>query len=151
MAPGIYNILGGNDLQQAIKYSQAHSSNIVNKTFADYGYIYINYYSNIILLLPLVIYYVYKKIKDKSGLSFEIILLLLNVIFIELLIIGILVERVSVYFTMKNYYALWIVLIFTNFKGLMNVYEKKPKVSFSIYLSSALVNEGLSDWSLMRS
>ena len=40
--------------------------------------------------------------------------------------------RVSTYFLMKNYYALWIVLIYINFRSLMHIFDKDKKNAYII-------------------
>ncbi len=123
LAPNIYNILHM-DAYLALQGSLDFSSNILNSSFALYGYIYVNYYSNIIPLLPLIIYYIYRKIREKNIGSFDIIYFVFTILFIGVLLIGEHFERVSEYFLMKNYYALWIILIYMNFRALIYIYEK---------------------------
>ena len=96
------------------------------------------------IFIPLVIYYIYQKKKEKKLLSFDTIFLVCLLLFIGLLTLGVKFEKVSEYFLMKNYYALWLVLIYINFKALMYIFEKTiekwdfislPKIHYiSIYL-----------------
>ena len=119
LAPKLYNIFSpSNNFDNIL----GHSSNILNNHFILYGYIYANYYSNTLLLIPLVIYYIYKKIKEKDLLSFDMIFLTFTILFIGVLTIGLKFEKVSEYFLMKNYYALWLILIYINFKALMYLF-----------------------------
>lgn len=142
LAPGIYNIFNI-DAWEALQSSLDFSANILNNSFGTYGYIYVNYYSNMIILLPLTIYYVIQKNKQKNLSSFDIILLISIIIFIEILFIGLGLEKVSDYFLMKNYYALWIVLIYMNFKGLMQIFEKnkiRACLILGLYLLLIVIN-----------
>ena len=52
--------------------------------------------------------------------------------FIELLLFGFMLGKVSIYYLSKNYFALWFILFYLNYKGLVEIYKKYPKVSFGI-------------------
>ena len=108
LAPGIYNIFGIN-LEEAI---------------------YINFYSNMLLLLPLAVKYIFRKKEENEFARMDILLLVFNFAFIQLLIVGVLFDKVSTYFVMKNYYILWMMLIYTNFKELMHIYDKNKKIPY---------------------
>lgn len=61
----------------------------------------------------------------------------------ELLLLGVNVGRVSVYFLMKNYYALWIIAIYMSFKGLMYIFEKskiKAALMLGVYALIIIVS-----------
>ena len=131
LAPNIYNILNLDDWK-ALQNSFDFSSGIINYSFTLYGYIYVNFYSNMLILMPLIIYYIYKKIKKKEYFSYDIIFLVFLILFIILLGVGVIFGKVSVYFLMKNYYALWLILLYMNFKGLMYLYEKDKAKPWSI-------------------
>lgn len=131
LAPGIYNIFKM-DTAEALENAADRTAFLAGSGFTAYGYIYVNFYSNFILLLPLSIYYLYKKVKEKNLITFDVILTLFLVLFIELLIFGLLFEKVSVYYIMKNYYALWIFMLYMNFRGMMYIYERNKKIPFII-------------------
>lgn len=133
-APGIYSIFN-NYVEDALEISARYSSNILNNSFSLEGYTYVNYYSNIILFVPLIIYYVIKKYKNKELHSFDIILTAFLLIFIGILIIGNKFGKVSEYFIMKNYFALWIVLIYMSFISLMYIFEKDKKITYTIIIA----------------
>ncbi len=133
LAPGIYNIFNL-DAWEALMQSLQYSSGILNHSFALYGYIYINFYSNMILLIPLAIYYIVRKTKEGKIFSFDIITLVILLIFIGILKIGQIYEKVSVYFIMKNYYALWLFLIYMNFRALMYIFEKNRVKTYCILM-----------------
>ena len=124
LAPGIYNILNMN-VQDAMSNAANRTSYISGKGFAAYGYIYVNFYSNLILLI-------YKKIREKRFISFDVIEFIFLVLFIVLLLVGIKFDKVSPYYTMKNYYALSMLVFYMNFRGLMYIYEKSNKIPFII-------------------
>ncbi len=131
LAPTIYNILNI-DAYNNLKNSLDFSSNVLNNSFKLYGYIYVNYYSNALIFIPLVIYYIYQKKKEKKLLSFDTIFLVCLLLFIGLLALGVKFEKVSEYFLMKNYYALWLVLIYINFKALMYIFEENKATVYSL-------------------
>lgn len=131
LAPGIYNIFC-NNMKDALEISIRYSSNILNNSFSLEGYTYTNYYSNILPFIPLVIYYIIQKYKKKEIFSFEIILTGALVIFISILLIGNILGKVSEYFIMKNYFALWIILIYINFLSLIYIFEKDKKITYAI-------------------
>ncbi len=142
LAPTIYNILNI-DAYNNLKNSMDFSANVLNNSFKLYGYIYVNYYSNALIFLPIVVYYIYKKKKEKKILSFDIIMLVFLLAFIGLLGLGVKFEKVSEYFLMKNYYALWLVLIYISFKSLMYIFEKdktKPCIMVGFYTFLIILN-----------
>lgn len=127
MAPQIYKLLNANIITEEAKY-------ISGSAFSRNGYIFISFYSNIILLIPLTIYSLWKENKAKN---FDFILLLFLILYIELFIIGFIFRKVSAYYICKNYYVLWMILIYENYKGLMYLYEKKkiyPYILVIIYI-----------------
>ncbi len=126
LAPEAYSILinkfSTNDI---FKYS----SHIVGEGLAKYGYIYVNLYSNIIVLLPIAIYVIAKKYKENS---FACMSFIFAIVFIEILLVGFIIEKVSMYYLSKNYFALWFILFYLNYIGLIEIYKKYPKVAFGI-------------------
>ena len=123
----IFNVETG-----AIKSSINYSTKMLNGGFATEGYIYENYYSNMLPLIPLTLYYILKKRKEKKLISFDTILLISTLVFMEILLIGIGFHKVSEYYYMKNYYALWIILIYINFKALMYIFQKSKIKAYLI-------------------
>ena len=85
LMPGLYNIMHL-DVDVALESSVRYSSSILGAFSLD-GYVYINYYSNLIPLIPLMIYYFYKKWKQKEPITFDIILLIFTALWIALMII----------------------------------------------------------------
>ena len=133
MAPGIYNIFNM-DVLEALKDAKRQSAYLSGRGLATYGYIYVNFYSNMILFIPLALYYLFRRKKEKKLASFDTLLLLFLLLFIGLLIVGIQFEKVSPYYTMKNYYALWLVMLYLNFRGLMYIYEKDNRTPFVLVI-----------------
>lgn len=129
LAPKLYAVVINKtvDVENVMNYS----SYIVNEGLAVNGYIYINVYSNMLLLLPLTIYLFIKKVKDKEYKNdfFIFLLVLFVIIFIEILLIGNTFEKVSMYYISKNYFALWIILAFINYKALITIYDKNRWLS----------------------
>lgn len=129
LAPNIYAILINRF--SGIDTSMEYSAYLVNSGLSVNGYIYINLYSNMLLLLPLTIYFFIKRVKDKD-LKNEIflgLLLLFAIVFIEILLAGKSFGKVSIYYLTKNYFALWIILAFTNYKALIVISEKNKYLS----------------------
>ncbi len=104
-----------------------YSSHLVGNAFSTYGYIYVNLYSNMLLLLPIPIYLIIKRWKENQ---FSAMNMIFCIAFIELLLVGFLFGKVSIYYLSKNYFALWFILFYMNYKGLMEIYKKYPKVTF---------------------
>lgn len=103
--PGIYGVIikSAIDAETLLKYS----SNLVGRGLATYGYIYVNLYSNMLLLLPMAIYFIVKKWKENK---FAIMNMIFCIAFIELMLVGFLFGKVSIYYLSKNYFALWFIL-----------------------------------------
>jgi len=142
LAPSLYNILHL-DAWEALQDSLKYSSGILNHSFNLYGYIYVNFYSNMLLLLIPTIYYIYQKVREKELFSFDIILLAFLVGFIVLLELGLVFGKVSTYYIMKNYYALWIIVFYMNFRAMIYIYEKdklKPWVMVLFYMLLIISN-----------
>lgn len=103
--------------------------NLIINSFPTYGYIYVNLYSNMLLLLPLSIYLIIKKWKENR---FEAMNMIFCIAFIELLLVGFLFGKVSIYYLSKNYFVLWFILFYLNYKALVDLYKKHPRVSFGV-------------------
>ena len=108
------------------------------------GYTYINLYSNFLLLIPLCIYFFIKKTNDKrlKDESFLGLVILIIILFIELLLIGNSLGKVSMYYLSKNYYALWIILFYCNYRALMLIYEKGnylPRILLGSYVFMMII------------
>ena len=101
------------------------STGVVTSGFSMDGYIYINLYSNMLLLLPLTLYLFIKDAKETNFKNnyFVGLLFLFTIIFIEILLIGNKFGKVSIYYLSKNYFALWIILIYCNYKALLKLSE----------------------------
>lgn len=127
IAPEIYGVIINQNLEADTMFN--YSSHLVGTGFATYGYIYVNLYSNMLLLLPIPIYLIIKKWKDNRFASMNMIFC---IAFIELLLVGFLFGKVSIYYLSKNYFALWFILFYMNYRGLVEIYKKYPKVSFGL-------------------
>lgn len=139
MEPQIYNTLSQNK-QLSLEGTLGTSEYLVTKGFAVNGYIYVNLFSNMILLLPITLYLIYNKLKENK---FPILTFIFCLCFILILLIGFAFGKVSAYYLSKNYFALWFILFYLNFKGIIEIYNKNSKISFSIisvYLILILIN-----------
>lgn len=127
IAPQIYGVIINANLNPETMFN--YSSSLVGNGLSIYGYIYVNLYSNMLLLLPISIYLVIKRWKDNKFAGMNMIFC---IAFIELLLFGFTFGKVSIYYLSKNYFALWFILFYLNYKGLVEIYKKYPKVSFGI-------------------
>lgn len=75
------------------------------------GWIYKNTFSNIILFLPFVIYYILNLIKEK-GKIFEKSFIICFIAFFSLLAIGTKLKLCSNYYFYKIYYILWFLILY---------------------------------------
>lgn len=127
IAPEIYGVIINQNLNAETMLN--YSSYLAGRGIATYGYIYVNLYSNMLLLLPIPIYMLIRKWKDNKFAGMNMIFC---IAFIELLLFGFSFGKVSIYYLSKNYFALWFILFYLNYKGLVEIYKKYPKVSFGI-------------------
>ncbi len=103
------------------------------------GWVYKNLWSNFILFIPFTIYYIYKNIKQKK-LTFDNIILITLLTYMTILFIGTKVEKCSEYYFYKNYFILWLMLIYTSTQGMLQILnEKKAKHIANIYTVVYLV------------
>lgn len=91
------------------------------------GTIYKNMYSNILLLVPFVLYMIHTEKKQTSPVM---ILILANLIFIGLSLLCLNFKYLSEYYVMKNYYILWIFLFYAWNEGFQRMLEKKKALAF---------------------
>jgi len=106
----------------------------MQKSIIDYiqmeGTIYRNIYSNFILFIPIFIIGLIKNKEDR----FNLLLVLLLLLYIFIFTIAVNFMNFSSYYLFKNYFVLWIVVIYFFFKGLAYIDEKNKYFSI-IYLS----------------
>jgi len=119
------NVLAGNDTN----VTRSPVASIVGLT--SEGYIYKNLYSNLLLLLPLTIFVLFR---ERKEFNFSTIVLIFLVGFISVLFIGAFMGYVSQYYIAKNYFALWIVLWYFNFKGLYLLSKENKIVMYVLCL-----------------
>lgn len=103
------------------------------------GWLYKNIWSNIILFIPFTIYYIYINIKNKKV-TFDNIMFVLLLIFMGVLFIGTKVGKCSEYYFYKNYYIFWLLVIYSNTKGIIELLkEKKTTFIVNIYTSIYII------------
>lgn len=96
------------------------------------GYIYRNLYSNILLFIPFMIYYLIKQKK----LQFDIISTIIFIMYMCVLYISIFKLNISTYYFFKTYFVLWQFVIYLFFRGICYIAEnKKGKVLVCSYVS----------------
>lgn len=96
------------------------------------GYIYRNLYSNVLLFIPFMIYYLIKQKK----LQFDVISSIVFIMYMCVLYISIFKLNISTYYFFKTYFVLWQFVIYLFFRGLCYIVEeKKGKVLACSYVS----------------
>ncbi len=138
IAPQIYGVIINSNLNTDTMFN--YSSHLIDEGLSTYGYIYVNLYSNLILLLPIPIYLIIKKWKENK---FAIMNMIFCIGFIEILLFGFFIDKVSIYYLSKNYFALWFILFYLNYKGLVEIYKKNKKLPFafvSFYVILIILN-----------
>lgn len=120
-----------------------YSTNVGGKVsvMQEEGPMYKNYYSNIILYIPLIVYAWYIELKEKKLLNIENILLVLTLGII--IVTYILKENsiISSYYCLKYYYMLWILVIFISSKALLSILSKRliPAISITLIIPLILI------------
>ena len=148
IAPKLYKVLI--DTSTAVEDILDNSSYLLNNGFKTDGYMYINFYSNMLLLLPLPIYLFISDIRNKKTQDniFIYLVIIFAMAFIGLLFIGNKIEKVSVYYLSKNYFALWIILLYSNYKALIALSENSkylPSLFLYLYVFFMIVSTIVSD------
>ena len=154
LAPNIYAILINKTLD--IDKVWNYSNYIAGDGLATNGYIYINLYSNVILLFPLAIYLFVIDIKENklNKELFLFLLLIFTVGFIGILLIGNYFGKVSMYYLSKNYFALWIILAFCNYKALLLLAERNNyimKLLISSYILLFIIYTAFTNTKMINS
>ena len=105
------------------------------KYIAVDGYIHKKLLINIIFFIPFVIYFLFKRIKEKD-LDYKTIYLITLTIYMLILFIGTKLSLVSQYYFHKNAYILWAIILICFFEGFVeftNKYEKQKYIA-NIYI-----------------
>lgn len=139
LAPNIYAIIIKQNLDSSKVWN--YSNYIAGEGFAVDGDIYVNTYSNMLLLVPLTLYLFIKEIRNKKlkDSSFLGLILILAILFIGILFIGRRVGRISLYYLSKNYFALWLILAVTNYKALIYISETKLAILSKIFIYGYII------------
>ena len=87
------------------------------------GYIYKNFWSNMYIFIPFVIYYIIKRAKD-NKMSIETVTFLTICAVMILFYLGWTIEYVSTYYFMKLYYLLNFILLVLFYRSLCLIAEK---------------------------
>lgn len=99
------------------------------------GYIYRNLYSNILLFVPFLIYYLLTESKEKK-INFDVIALVVLIAYMCTLYIGIFKLNISTYYFFKTYFVLWQIVSYLFFRGICNLMENK---SYGKYITSGYI------------
>lgn len=111
---------------------------------AQEGWLYKNIWSNFILFIPFTIHYIYINIKSKR-LTFDNIIFIILLVYMIILFIGTKMEKCSEYYFYKNYYVLWIIIIYSNIIGMIEfAKEKNGKFVSIVYTIIYLLIFGIS-------
>lgn len=105
------------------------------------GYIYINYFTNIIIFLPFVIYSIYSSLIGKKKYIVETIAFLVMALYTALFMLGNLIGAISTYYLMKNYFVLVPFTLLMCFQGICLLLDKGKieKIIISALLSIYVV------------
>lgn len=93
------------------------------------GYIYRDLYTNLILIAPLILYYVIDKTKNGENDFINNSIIITAVIFL-IMLIGILVDKVSTYYYFKIYFMFWIFAMIAVFEAIKKLYNNKNLKNF---------------------
>lgn len=102
------------------------------------GWLYKNLWSNFIFFIPFAIYAIYISIKNRK-LTFENIMFITLIIYMLILFIGTKTGKCSEYYFYKNYFIMWLMLIYLSNKGMIEFIQKGnrmyiPAIFTAIYL-----------------
>ena len=86
------------------------------------GYIYTNYWSNLLFFIPFAIYGIYKQIQEKNYTPICIALMVM-LGFTGICFIGKISNHISTYYYMKNYYILTACIMLAAFQGMSYLIE----------------------------
>lgn len=105
------------------------------KYIAVDGYIHKKLLINIIFFIPFVIYFLFKRIKEKD-LDYKTIYLITLIIYILALFVGTKLNLVSQYYFHKNAYILWTIILICFFEGFIEFTNKHKKQKYiaNIYI-----------------
>lgn len=90
----------------------------------DEGYIYRNSYSNFILFLPFVVLYFFNHIK-KRQIDFNMIFFTTLILYIGFIFVLYKANLISAYYMFKNYYVLWLIMIYITCASIIEVSSTK--------------------------
>lgn len=104
----------------------------VGKVIQTEGYIYRNLFSNVLLFIPFMLYYLAKEKK----IQFDIISIILWILYMCVLYISVFKLNISTYYFFKTYFVLWQFAIYLTFKGICYLVEEKKygKILASAYI-----------------
>lgn len=139
MEPRIYAVIINGKLPLENELGEV-SGYLLQKGFAVNGYIYVNFYTNMLLLLPIPIYLIVKKWEENK---FQILTLAFCLLFILILLVSFNLKNVSAYYLSKNYFALWFILFYLNYKGIIEIYKNHSELSFmlvGVYILLIIMN-----------
>ena len=77
---------------------------------AQDGYIFVSYYATFLLFIPFNIYYIVDKIRKKED-DFLSVILVMNILFCIIAVIGEYFGLIATYYVMKPYYMLWLIML----------------------------------------
>ena len=127
ISPEMYTVFINKSIDVNIAIEEQNA--IVSESLPSVGYIYVNLFSNTLPILFIAIITMYKQYKENRG---TIIITYFAFLFIFILLIGYMFEKVSMYYLSKNYFALWLLLYYLAYKGLLILYEKKKIIPFAL-------------------
>lgn len=97
------------------------------------GYIYRDLYSNFLVFIPLVLYYIIDVIKNKEN-KFDNMLLIITAVFTLYLLRKGLRAEASSYYYYKMYFMLWILVIYVSIESLFKLIDNKSAIYAYTYV-----------------
>lgn len=99
------------------------------------GYIYRNLYSNLLLFVPFLVYYLMNEKKEKK-INFDIIAFIILIAYMCVLYIGIYKLNISTYYFYKTYFAMWQLVIYLFYRGICYFIED---IKYGKHLATAYI------------
>lgn len=107
--------------------------NLPNKVLMLEGDIYSNLITNFIVFIPLILIYIFSVSKNRKN-DFKLKIFVFEIIFIILLGVGKIFNKVSSYYFYKAYYLLWILTLSISFYSIIKLKRNKKVNEIIIYI-----------------
>lgn len=113
-----------------IAYFIIPSFNKNNELISTEGYIYRELYANFLIMIPFVIFFITRQIKNKRNDIFMLTLIIGMAFTLILFIVGVAFNKVSSYYFYKMHYLLYILSMYATFESIYYLWENKDNRIF---------------------